>query len=323
MEGVTDPILRSALAKLGGIGTVCTEFVRITGTPCGSERLAASVQKTPHAHLSVQVMGRDIEPMAQACGVVARAGADAVDINLGCPTPRAARGGVGAAMLQDPRLLAQVIDAMRAATPGVLSAKIRAGVHKTDGIEPIQTARLLVDCGVDLLTVHPRRSRDGYTGVADWKVVADVADAVSIPVVGNGDLWSAGCAHRMFTQTKVAGLMFGRPALRNPYLFLQWQDLMLGDQARPVSGEMLFNFFAALMYAHRDSGASDKALMGRSKEWLRYMCRVLDDGGAFKHAILRETDFATLIDKVGVCFGPLGASDIDAQEDVVLEKTPG
>src|SRR5690606_21426163 len=128
MEGVTHPPLRALMAEGGGIGMVCTEFVRVTANPLGRKTLQKHVVRPPRGRLSVQVMGNHIEQMAEATELVTAAGADVVDINLGCPAPKAVRKGVGSAMLADLPLLGRVLSAMRARTHLPMSAKIRAGV---------------------------------------------------------------------------------------------------------------------------------------------------------------------------------------------------
>src|SRR5262245_49118264 len=226
MEGVTHPILRQLMAERGGIGVVCTEFVRITSGPLSLRTLRRHIVRPPRGLLSVQVMGNHIEHMADAAAIVSDLGADVVDINLGCPAPRVVRKGVGSAMLKDPKLLFEVISAMRRSVPGVLSAKIRAGFD--DASVVLTNAKTLEDAGVDYLVVHPRRRCDFYEGVADWRTIKLLKDNLQIPVVGNGDVWSAEAALRMRAQTGCDAVMIGRGALRNPWIFEQIADLTAG-----------------------------------------------------------------------------------------------
>src|SRR5690606_16526475 len=121
------PELRAIVAEGGGVGVVCTEFVRVSRAPLSARGLRRHVVRHPSVPLSVQVMGNEADKMAEAASVVCEAGADIVDVNLGCPMPRVVRKGVGAAMLKDPDLLFRVLSEMRRATPKLLSAKIRAG----------------------------------------------------------------------------------------------------------------------------------------------------------------------------------------------------
>ena len=165
MEGVTSRGIRDLLASFGGIGVVCTEFVRISEAPLVSHVVAESVSKTPMIPLSVQIMGNDAMRMAEAAEIVCNAGAEIVDINLGCPTRRAIKGGVGAAMLKDTDLLYDVLAAMRKKVSGLFSAKMRAGLDNTELV--LKNAQAAQAAGVDFLVVHPRKRTDQYKGVAD------------------------------------------------------------------------------------------------------------------------------------------------------------
>jgi tRNA-dihydrouridine synthase B len=234
MEGVTNAAVREVLASYGPVGLVCTEFVRIAGEKISRPYLLRQVEKLPQVPLSVQVMGNDPELMAEAGAVVAEAGADVVDLNLGCPTSNAARKGVGAALLKEPLLLSRLLSTMRRSVPGRLSAKLRAGFEHTD--EALTNARLVEDNGLDFLAVHPRRGVDHYRGSADWRIVERIRRELSIPVVGNGDLWYADSALRMFEQTNCDAVMIGRPALRNPWIFRQISELLAGHTAFQPSG---------------------------------------------------------------------------------------
>jgi nifR3 family TIM-barrel protein len=319
MEGVTHPAFRDLIAERGGVGIVCTEFVRVTGEAMHPSRLAAEVKKSPGVPLSVQVMGNHAKPMAEAAAAVAAAGADVVDINLGCPTPRAVRKGVGAAMLRDEALLSRVLSGMRAAVPGTLSAKMRAGYDDARGAVPV--AQLLASTGVDFIVVHPRRRCDFYEGVADWQVVADVKAAVPIPVVGNGDAWYAMDALRLQHETGCDAVMIGRPALRNPWVFDQIAALRAGADPVAPDGYAVLGHIERLGALFRSSGP---AAVGKLKEHLRYLTRAVDDGGALRRTILR----LPTIDDVMACaerhlagLGP-DALDLQASGHLGLER-PG
>ena len=168
MEGVGHPVFRRRLAEQPGLGMLCTEFVRVhdgLGPDLPAKHFERSVVKVEGILLSVQVMGRERERMAEAAEIVEAAGADAVDINLGCPTARAVKGGVGAAMLKDLVLLEDVLCSMRERVQGRLSAKIRAGFDSAD--QALEIAAVVERAGCDYLAVHPRKRSDQYRGVSD------------------------------------------------------------------------------------------------------------------------------------------------------------
>ncbi len=283
MEGVTHPPFRALIAQRAGIGVVCTEFVRIAATGLGSKFLREQVVRAPGAALSVQVMGNHLEHMADATEIVSAAGADIVDLNVGCPAPRVVRKGVGSAMLKNPDLLRRVVGAMRARTRGCLSAKIRAGFDDSSGAVAI--ARLIEEAGADFITVHPRRQTDFYRGVADWRIILAIKAAVRIPVVGNGDVWYAADALRMRAETRCDGVMIGRGALRNPWIFEQIDALLRGLSPLQPNGDDVLAHYDAL--ADVLGGSHPKNALGMLKEQVRYLARIVEDSAALMQAALR------------------------------------
>lgn len=285
MEGVTHPAFRALIARRPGVGVVCTEFVRIASTGIGERHLREQVVRAPGAALSVQVMGNHLEHMAEATAIVAAAGADIVDLNVGCPAPRVVRKGVGSAMLKDPALLRAVVACMRERTRGCLSAKIRAGFDDSAGA--VSIARAIEAAGADFIVVHPRRRADFYHGVADWRIIRAIKRAVRIPVIGNGDVWYAADALRMREETGCDGVMIGRGALRNPWIFAQIDALLGAREAPRPSGDDVL--------AHYDElgellGASHpKSRLGMLKEQVRYLARIVPEGEGLMRAALRAS----------------------------------
>lgn len=310
MEGVTNAAVREVLASYGPIGLVCTEFVRISGDRISHTYLARQVEKLPGVPLSVQVMGNDPELMAEAGAVVAAAGADVVDLNLGCPTNGAARKGVGAALLKQPELLARLLRTMRRSVPGLLSAKLRAGFDTTD--DALHNARLVEDSGLDYIAVHPRRRVDHYQGTADWSIVAAIRRELRIPVVGNGDVWHAQSALRMLEETQCDAVMMGRPALRNPWIFRQLSEVLAGREPFRPSGtdiaQHLHRLAAGL--AVRSEHPTESPL-GPLKEQLGYLCRSVPDGLVLQRKLQRLPKLALLLEAADEGFGALPAEVLD------------
>jgi tRNA-dihydrouridine synthase B len=310
MEGVTNAAVREVLASYGPVGLVCTEFVRISGGQISSAYLTRQVQKLPCVPLSVQVMGNDPELMAEAGAVVARAGADVVDLNLGCPTGNAARKGVGAALLKQPVLLARLLSTMRRAVPGLLSAKLRAGFDTTS--DALTNARLVQDSGLDFLAVHPRRRVDHYRGSADWRIVTLIRSELSIPVVGNGDIWHAKAALRMFEQTGCDAVMLGRPALRNPWIFRQISEVLAGREAFRPSGADLARHLRRLAVALGSRAREpSQSPLGPLKEQLSYLCRSVPGGADLQRRLQRLPTLDLLLEAADEAFQALPAEVLD------------
>ncbi len=310
MEGVTHPILRELIARRGGVGVVCTEFVRVTANPMGRSILQKHVVRPSMGALSVQVMGNHIQQMAEATRMVTDAGADVVDINLGCPAPRAVRKGVGSAMLKDVALLSRVLQAMRKSTTLPLSAKIRAGYD--DASTVLTIARAVQEAGADYIAVHPRRRVDFYEGVADWRMIKRLVEELSIPVVGNGDIWYAEDAQRMRRETGCHAVMLGRPVLRNPWIFRQIEALNADTPPLHPDGALVLEHLRELSLALSE-GYPARSALGMMKEQMRYLATTIDDGGAFLKGSLRSATMVELLTLAEVTFVGLPSSALDLQ----------
>lgn len=322
MEGVTTASVRALIASYGPVGLVCTEFVRVAGESVSKKYLAQQVQKAAGVPLSVQIMGNDATLMAEAAGVMALAGADVVDVNLGCPSKTAARKGVGAALLKDRDALGRLLAAMRAAVPGLFSAKLRAGFeHSHDALD---NARVVERCGADFLAVHPRRRVDYFEGTADWRIIRLLRQRLAIPVIGNGDVWYAADALRMLEETGCHGVMIGRPALRNPWIFRQIADLTAGRSPFTPTGADVVQHLERL-HAAMSAGFDGPPvrLIGPLKEHLAFLCRALPRRAEIGRALLRVTTPALLLEAVSEAFMPLDAGelDLDAHGRHALERS--
>lgn len=322
MEGITQASIRSLYLDRGGLGLVCTEFVRISRAPLSAAQLEREVQRDPRAKLSVQVMGNEAEKMAEAARVLEDAGADIIDVNMGCPMPRVVRKGVGAAMLKDPDLAARVVGMMREATLGKLSVKIRAGYDDAEGI--VELARRLESEDIDFLTVHPRRRADFYRGVSDWRIVRKLASELSIPVIGNGDVFSASDALRLKEEAGVAGIMIGRPALRNPFIFEQIEALERGEEPLRPDGEMLFAHIERLLAVLSEPTKRRRGPLGPMKEMVRYLLRADPNRLDYERDALRSESVPELM---GILEGALRHRsheelDLEAEPKFGLERAP-
>lgn len=286
MEGVTNIVIRDALNDLGGIGLLCTEFVRVSDHAVSRKTVNAAVRKSAGTPLSVQIMGNNSQLMADSAAKMALAGADVIDINLGCPTKNAIKGNVGAAMLRDPQLLYDVLISMRKKVKGWLSAKIRAGFDESKHVATI--AQAVEAAGADFIAVHPRRRQDFYKGTADWRIIAYLKSILKIPVIGNGDIVYPQDALRMLAETGCDAVMIGRGALRNPWIFKQIAGLQTGTQVRPSQDEVR-HFFINLKDRFNDHfGGKENATLARLKEFMQYFSRLFDNGIEFRKQILRS-----------------------------------
>jgi len=233
MAGITDRAYR-ILAKEAGCGLVCTEMVSdqalLYGNPKTNHLLDSSGETGP---ISMQIFGSNIGYMADAAEIVENRGADLIDINMGCPTPKIVKNGEGSALMREPEKAAEIVRAVVGRVQVPVTVKMRKGWDERS-INAVELARLVVDAGAAAVTVHGRTRSQFYTGKADWGIIAAVKKAVNVPVIGNGDIWNPQDALSMMEQTGCDGVMIGRAALGNPWIltrivhFLKTGDLMPG-----------------------------------------------------------------------------------------------
>jgi len=220
MAGYTNLGFRLTIKKLGA-GLVTTEMVSAMGLALSHAKtldyLRSHVDEKP---LSVQIFGADPAVMRKAGEIAASHGADLIDINMGCPVKKVVKTGAGASLLRDKGKIAEILRAVRKSCPVPLTVKIRAGWSP---LEPVacEVAHIAEDCGADGITLHPRFATQNYSAPADWSWIRKVKETVKIPVIGNGDVFDATAALRMKAEAGCDGVMIGRGAVRNPWIFLQ------------------------------------------------------------------------------------------------------
>jgi tRNA-dihydrouridine synthase B len=234
MAGITDQDFRLLIRRIGGCGLVSMEFVSSEGisrdNPKTLQMLEFSQEERP---LSVQLYGADPDRMAAAARVVEATGADVCDINMGCPARKILRGKAGAALAADPDRARAVISAVRAAITIPVTVKLRLG-SREDTLNYVELCRIAEGEGVQAVALHARTARQQYAGQADWSHIARLREHVSIPVIGNGDVTTPQDVRRMFALTGCDGVMVGRAALTNPWIFAQAAAELKGnDMADP------------------------------------------------------------------------------------------
>lgn len=223
MAGVTDLTFRLICKKYGADG-LTTEMVSAKGLYYKSSKTAELMHLDEREKpTSIQIFGSDPDIMAEIAPKVASFGASAIDINMGCPMPKIVNNGDGSALMKNPDLAGKIVRKVSDSVKVPVTVKIRKGWESDTAAE---FAKVLEANGASVITVHGRTSRQLYTGKADWDTIRSVKKAVKIPVIGNGDILSGVDAQRMFEHTGCDGVMVGRGAEGNPFIFRQIKEYL-------------------------------------------------------------------------------------------------
>lgn len=233
MAGITNLPFR-IICEQYDPGLVCTEMVSSKGLFYHDEKtkqlLNMENEKRP---IAAQIFGNDLEAMKYSAREVSKI-ADIIDINMGCPAPKIVKNGDGSKLLLDLNLASKIIETVVKEATVPVTVKIRKGWDNSH-IVAVELAKIAEEKGVSAITIHGRTREEFYTGIADWNIIKEVKKAVSIPIIGNGDVKTKEDALAMFEQTKVDGIMIGRASIGNPWIFRQIQEYLQGKNITKVS----------------------------------------------------------------------------------------
>jgi len=218
MAGVTDMPFR-VLCKEQGAGLVYTEMVSAKGMHYNSERTYRIAEINPEEKpCAIQIFGSDPGIMAEIAAELNNSEADIIDINMGCPTPKITKNGEGSALMKTPDLAGKIVKSVVNATSKPVTVKIRMGWDE-ENINAVEIGNIAEENGARAVTIHGRTRQQFYSGKADWSIIKKLKQALSIPVIGNGDIFSPEDAARMFNETGCDAVMIGRGARGNPWIF--------------------------------------------------------------------------------------------------------
>lgn len=224
MAGVTDLPFR-CMCKKYGCGFVYSEMVSAKGLYYKDKKTASLMHlEESEKPCAIQIFGSEPEIISKVISDVEKAGPALIDINMGCPTPKIVNNGDGSALMKNPKLAGEVIKAAVEAANVPVTVKIRKGWND-ESVNAVEIAKIAEENGAAAVCVHGRTREQFYTGKADWDIIRDVKAAVDIPVIGNGDVFCTEDALKMFEYTKCDGVMIGRGAQGNPFIFKQIQEL--------------------------------------------------------------------------------------------------
>jgi nifR3 family TIM-barrel protein len=309
MAGVTNLPFR-LLVKEQGVGLVCTETLSARGIVHGGEKTSKMALGAPEERpLAAQIFGCDPEILAEAAGILEARGLDLVDLNFGCPVSKFARSFAGASLMREPEKIRKIVTAVRKRIRIPLTVKMRSG-WDARSINAPEIARIAEGCGVDGMSIHPRTRAQGYKGRADWRVTAEVVRAVRVPVFGNGDVTSPERAKQLMDETGCAGIMIGRAALGNPWIFSQVGTFL--ETGALERGEADPGRRRSLMLRHLDAlirfmGDERRAVHVMRKHFAWYT-KGLPGSAVFRDSVNRIESRAEIEKAIAGFFARLGAA---------------
>ncbi|MBS9779009.1 MAG: tRNA-dihydrouridine synthase family protein [Moraxellaceae bacterium] len=309
MEGLTDPVMRDVLTQIAvdlnanhgkGYDWSVSEFIRVTNHVLPEHvfykyipELHTKSKTQAGTAIHAQLLGSNPQLMAENACKVVEMGSPAVDLNFGCPAKTVNNHRGGSVLLDEPNVMQEIISAVRLAVPSHIpvSAKIRLGYNDTQNIDDIRQA--IADSGADWLTIHARTKKQGYKPPAYWEKIAKFTE-LPIPIIANGEIWNELHAKQCVEQSQTLHLMLGRGAVTrpdliaqvdNPQIQLTWQQL-LPYQINFLQGEF----------------RSEKAIVGRYKQWLGMLQRGYQEAQLIWHEVKREQDRLKIIDMLRKSF---------------------
>lgn len=310
MQDVTDLAFMRVMAHYGAPDWFFTEFFRVHGQSRPEKHILRSIVENQTGRpVFAQLIGEHIPDMVRTVKDLLHYPVAGIDLNMGCPAPKIYKKNVGGGLLRDPAKIDALIGAMRDAVPGLFTVKMRIGFDSTANYEPI--LHLINKHGVDLLSVHGRTVKEGYRSDVHYDFIGLAARTVRCPVLANGNVSSAAKASEILTQTGAAGVMIGRHAIRNPWIFRQCRELLVAantpssqpttHQPQPDASRVFAPTLADVreyvdrLYRETHApGVPEAAHVAKMKKYLNFVGQSVDAEGRFLHDMRRAMTEAEL-----------------------------
>ena len=322
MAGITDLPFRLICRRLG-CGMTVSEMVSAKGllykNVKTTEMLRIDDGERPTA---IQLFGSVPEELAEAARMVEAGGADMIDFNMGCPVPKIVNNGEGSALMKQPQLAHDILAAMVKAVKIPVTVKFRAGWDDSNR-NAVEIAKAVEAAGVSAVAVHGRTRQQFYEGKADWGIIAEVKQAVKVPVFGNGDIFTVEDGLRMLAETGVDGLMIGRGADGNPWIFRELAALLRGEE-RPAAPSLQERLAQAaehldMLIDYKGEHISVKEMRRHISAYLKGLPHAAEFRGRFHKVDTRE-QFMELLAEYAACAAHYYEAEKHFAQSIVEER---
>lgn len=293
MQDVTDLAFMRVIAEIGAPDYFFTEFFRVHAQSRLEKHILRSIdENTTGRPVFAQLIGEDLFHIERSARELLRHPIAGVDLNLGCPAPKVYKKNVGGGLLRDPEHIDAILGLMRATIPGLFTVKMRIGFEDTRNFDRILDS--VNHHGVDLLTVHGRTVKEMYRSEVHYDWIAHAVQRVTCPVLANGNVTSPEAAIRILETTGARGVMIGRHAIRNPWIFRQCRERFAGLDVSTVTLAEVRHYIERLYRATADSEVPERAHVNKMKKYLNFVGQSVDAAGAFLHDMRRTQTEAEL-----------------------------
>lgn len=297
MAGITDKPMRRLVHSFGE-GNIVSEMVAINAlSRKNAKTYRIADVRDENYPVIVQLVGSDPDLFADSAKLVSDLGAHSIDINMGCPVKKIVANDSGSHLMRNIKQAAAIISSVKKATTLPLSVKFRKGWDH-NSVNAVDFAKMCEDCGADYITIHGRTRSDFYSGSADWDIIAEVKQAVKIPVIGNGDIDTPQKAEQMISYTNVDGVMIGRASLGKPWLISQIHNYL---ETKQISAEISLPVVKNTLISHIKSLEEyygPKTALGLSRKYVCWYCKSLRDAKRFRERYVRINDIKTALDEI-------------------------
>ncbi|HEX2100341.1 MAG TPA: tRNA-dihydrouridine synthase family protein [Candidatus Synoicihabitans sp.] len=293
MQDVTDLAFMRVSAAFGAPDYFFTEFFRVHGQSRPEKHILRSIDENDTGRpVFAQLIGEDITHLERTVHALLQHPIAGIDLNLGCPAPKVYKKNVGGGLLREPERVDAILAALRAAIPGRFTVKMRIGFSDTTPFDRILDS--VNRHAVDLLSVHGRTVKEMYRSDVHYEFIAHAVRRVRCPVLANGNITSAAKAAEVVASTGAAGVMIGRHAIRNPWIFRQCRERFAGRTVTPVQLADVRGYIEQLYRATQSPEFPERAHVNKMKKYLNFVGQSVDASGAFLHDIRRVTSEAEL-----------------------------